>query len=273
MKVLVLGSCGQIGKPLVAHLESLGHVVAQWDKVRGADEDLSLVANYDRLCQATAECDAVVFLAFEVGGSKYLSERDSQFSYIHENSMLMSLTFSALEKAKKPFLFASSQMANMLHTNYGPLKLIGERYTQSLGGWTCRFWNAYGYEDPDSPKSHVITDFISMAKRDGVIKMRTSGAEARQFLHVDDCAQAIAFWCSNHQNLNKDEFLDITSHVWTTVAEVAQLIQANIPCIISSAKNEDNLQRGIKNAPNPYFLQFWKPTVSIQEGIRRLCHD
>jgi nucleoside-diphosphate-sugar epimerase len=48
----------------------------------------------------------------------------------------------------------------------------------------------YGKEH-DEEKSHVITDFIKMAKQDGVIKMRTDGTESRQFLYADDACEAL----------------------------------------------------------------------------------
>ena len=39
-------------------------------------------------------------------------------------------TFDLLAKYKKPFLFASSQMSNMGYSNYGILKLLGEKIIQ-----------------------------------------------------------------------------------------------------------------------------------------------
>jgi nucleoside-diphosphate-sugar epimerase len=90
-----------------------------------------------------------------------------------------------LDKFKKPFVFASSQMSTMMHSNYGLLKLIGERATESLNGLTVSFWNIYGNET-DENKFHVITDFIRMAHNNKEIKMQTNGEEIRDFLYVKD---------------------------------------------------------------------------------------
>jgi len=271
MRILVLGSEGQIGKPLVRLLENRGHEVARWDKVRAISEDLSLPSNDKGIRKAVSNCDAVVFLAFEVGGSKYLEQADGTFDYVAENVGIMFNTFAALSEFNKPFLFASSQMANMHHTNYGFLKDLGERYAKTLDkGYMCRFWNVFGYEDPEDPKSHVITDFIDMAKK-GSIVMRTSGEEQRQFLYTDDCSEAVAHWCENISKYDTKEYIDITSFEWVSVMDVAKIIQKHIPCSISpKAGVSDNIQRGIKNDPSKYVTQFWAAKLSLEEGIKKL---
>ena len=71
----------------------------------------------------------------------------------------MANAFGLIEKYKKPFVFASSQMSNMSYSPYGVLKRVGELYTKSLGGLIVKFWNVYGIEK-DMNKAHVITDFI-----------------------------------------------------------------------------------------------------------------
>jgi nucleoside-diphosphate-sugar epimerase len=72
--------------------------------------------------------------------------------------------FNLLKKYNKKFIFASSTMSNMINSNYGVLKKIGESYSKSLGGIIVKFWNVYGIEK-DMKKSHVITDFILNAKK------------------------------------------------------------------------------------------------------------
>ena len=76
----------------------------------------------------------------------------------------MKNTFELLYKEKKRFIFATSQMSNMIYSSYGVLKRIGEDITKSLGGISVRFWNVYGIEN-DMEKSHVVTDFIIKAKK------------------------------------------------------------------------------------------------------------
>lgn len=270
MNILVLGSEGQIGKPFCAYAKSKGHRVIYYDKVRSNVENL---ANYNvsPLVEKVFFADIVVFLAFEVGGSKFLNEKDKTIEYISENIRLMDNTFSVLKDWNKPFLFASSQMSNMYHTNYGLLKAIGERYTRAIGdkGYICRFWNVYGYETPGDPKAHVITDFIQMAK-EGCIKMMTSGIEQRQFLYTDDCSKALLHWCENYNLYNSSEYIDITSFEWTSILDVAKIIQKHIPCDIQPGIKTDTIQQGTLNVPSTSILKFWTPEISLEDGIKKL---
>lgn len=269
MKILVLGSDGQIGKPFCEYARKGGHTVILFDKNRGFHQDLATDLGYKNLDQELAFCDIVVFLAFEVGGSKFLEKADKTLAYISENVRLMDNSFRLLQKHKKPFLFASSQMSNMHHTNYGFLKDLGERYTKTLNGHICRFWNVYGYEDAYDPKSHVITDFIHMAKQ-GNIQMRTTGEEQRQFLHTEDCSKALLHWCENHELYDIAEYIDITSFVWNSILDVANIVNKLIPCEVLAGAGRDQIQVGIKNNPSQYVLKFWKPELSLEEGIKKL---
>ena len=189
MKYLVLGSAGQIGSALVNFLRNKGEEVLTIDLVNSVTQDLRIHNN--TLVESYIEqCDFVYFLAFDVGGARYLEKYQYTFDFIQNNNTLMSNTFELIKKHNKPFIFASSQMSNMTHSTYGVLKAIGERYTAILDGITVKFWNVYGYES-DLEKAHVITDFINRAKLSGVIEMMTDGKERRQFLHVDDCSDCL----------------------------------------------------------------------------------
>lgn len=270
MKVLVLGSEGQIGKPLVNKLQEQGHEVRGWDKVNGDHQDLSKPENYSQLESDCSWADKVYFLAFEVGGSKFLESADKNFDYIQENTFLMAYVFEALRTTKTPFLFASSQMANMHHTNYGFLKDLGERYTRSLtNGWICRFWNVFGVEHCVEEKRHVITDFIESSKS-GQIRMRTSGHEERQFLHVDDCNAALLQWLDGIWD-DPTQYYDITSFRWDSIRDIAFIIAGlRGNCEVSGTTLEDKVQLGRKNPPSTYIKNFWKPELTLEQGIKKV---
>jgi nucleoside-diphosphate-sugar epimerase len=93
-------------------------------------------------------------------------------------------------------------MAEMGYSSYGMLKSLGEKITRDLGGLVVKFWNVYGFET-DPNKSHVITDFIKMAKHEGVIKMRTDGTESRQFLYADDACEALFTLAKKYKKIKK----------------------------------------------------------------------
>ena len=214
MKYLVLGSEGQIGKPLTEMLRSRGHEVIEYDIERNAAEDLRNT-RYDLMAshhfeKVINECDFVYFLAFDVGGSRYLEKYQKTFNFINNNVQLMANTFFYLEKTKKPFIYASSQMSMMLHSVYGNCKLIGDKYTDILGGIKVLLWNVYGVEKNEE-KAHVISDFIHKARTDGNIQMLTTGLEKRQFLHVEDCCEALDTIMCKYSEFTSDNNLHITS--------------------------------------------------------------
>jgi nucleoside-diphosphate-sugar epimerase len=173
---------------LVFFLRSSGFEVGTFDILDDVSQDLRSITNTD-LADLISKFDLTVFLAFDVGGSKYLEEHQNTSNFINNNLQIMSNTFAALSKVGRPFIFASSQMSGIPDSAYGILKAIGERATDALNGVTLRFWNVYGLEE-NSDKSHVISDFVRSAKQSGEIRMRTSGVEKRDFLHVDDASSA-----------------------------------------------------------------------------------
>ena len=131
MKILVLGSEGQIGSYLTEYLRDKGHDVTEFDVVNGEDQDLTKIPN-PKLQHDIRISDFVFFLAFDVGGSRYLKKYQHTFDFINNNTRLMANVFQWLKEYRKPFVFASSQMSNMSYSPYGVLKRIGELYTQTL---------------------------------------------------------------------------------------------------------------------------------------------
>jgi nucleoside-diphosphate-sugar epimerase len=269
MKHLILGSSGQIGFHLVSYLKSVGEEVIEFDIVESPNQDLRIYNN-NMLEQAINECDFVHFLAFDIGGSLYMEKYQDTFGFIDNNIKIMDRTFDLLKKYNKPFIFASSQMSNMSYSTYGILKAIGEKYTESLNGLVVKFWNVYGYEK-DEEKSHVITDFIKMAQS-GIIKMRTTGTEVRQFLYGDDCSECLFTLSKFYKTIDRNKELHITNFKWTSIEEIAEIIQGEIECKIVPGIKEDNVQRDKRNEPNDYILNYWKPRTTLKEGIKEIIN-
>lgn len=268
MNILVLGSEGQIGKPFCKYARSKGHTITELDLYGFFSYDLRdpLVQRdlYTRLLDK--KVDKVLFLAFDVGGSKYLREKDASYSYIQNNVLIMANVFAVLKKSKIPFLFASSQMSNMFHTNYGFLKNLGERYTKSLNGSFCRFWNVYGYENPADNKSHVITDLVFKGLTTNKIEVITTGEEKRQFLFVDDCSKALLAWSENKIPLS---CLDITSFNWVTIQDVAKIIADKLNVPLFFGDKTDTIQ-GMMNEPSEEILKYWTPDTYLTVGINKI---
>ena len=269
MKHLILGSSGQIGRHLVNYLKLVrDQEVIEFDIENNLSQDLRRYGNV-ALKDSIKKCDIVHFLAYDVGGAKYLEAYQDTFDFINNNMLIMSNVFELIKKYNKPVLFASSQMSELNHSSYGMLKRLGEQMTKDVGGVNVRFWNVFGWE-PNSEKSHVITDFIKMAKEDGEIKMRTDGTESRQFLYADDCCEALWVLSRSYDQLWNHESYDISSGKWTTILEVAKLIQKISDCKITVGTNKDKTQQNAMNEPNLNINQWWQPNYSLFEGIKEI---
>jgi len=273
MKVTILGSSGQIGAYLTEYLRDKGHEVTEFDKNYSIDHDMTKIPNY-QLRHAIKDSDFVFFLAFDVGGSRYLKKYQHTFEFISNNTRMMANTFALLEKYHKRFVFASSQMSSMSYSPYGVMKRVGELYTRSLNGLIVKFWNVYGIER-DHDKAHVITDFIRKGFETGVIDMMTDGTEQREFLYAEDCCEALEQLMLEYDQFTSDSELHITSFRSTTILEIAKIIQgifkANGKVVaVEKAQTKDEVQKDARNEANPFIRKWWKAKTSIEDGIEKI---
>ena len=276
MRVLILGSSGQIGAYLTEYLKEKGHEVIEFDKNNNEGQDMTLIPNL-KLDASIAYSDFVFFLAFDVGGSHYLKKYQHTFGFLDNNARMMVNAFGLIEKYKKPFVFASSQMSNMSYSPYGVLKRVGELYTKSLKGLIVKFWNEYGIEK-DMEKAHVITDFIKKGFETGVIDMMTDGTEEREFLYAEDCCEALETIMERYSDFTSDDELHITTGVSTSILAIAGTIQTlfhNIKkkiTVIPDAQ-KDEVQKDARNIPDPYIRKYWEPKVSVPDGIAKVFEE
>ena len=273
MRITILGSSGQIGAYLTEYLRDKGHDVREFDMVNGENQDMTKIPNPD-LHALIATSEFVFFLAFDVGGSRYLKKYQHTFKFIDNNTRMMANAFGYLEQYKVPFIFASSQMSNMSYSPYGAMKRVGELYTKSLGGLIVKFWNVYGIEK-DMEKSHVITDFIRKGFETGTIDMMTDGTEQRDFLYAEDCCEALETVMDRYSEFTSDSNLHITTGIYTSILEIAQQIQLYFGGIqkeveVIPASSKDEVQKDARNIPDPYIRKWWEPKTSITLGIGKV---
>ena len=229
MKVTILGSEGQIGAYLSEYLEKKGHEVTGIDVVYGPENDLRVTPN-TYVESKIKDADFVFFLAFDVGGSRYLKKYQHTFDFVNNNTRVMANTFRLLKRYNKRFVFASSQMSNMSYSPYGVMKRVGELHTTALNGLTVKFWNVYGIEK-DMEKAHVITDFIRRGFEETEFEMLTDGTEERQFLYAEDCCEALETVMECYSDFKPEDPLHITSFNSTCIAKIAALIQGQFNLI------------------------------------------
>ena len=272
-KILILGSSGQIGAYLTEYFKKKNYDVREFDIVNGVEQDIRKFENTN-LHLSILTSDFIFFLAFDVGGSRYLKKYQHTFDFIHNNSRIMVNAFDYIKRYEKPFVFASSQMSNMGHSPYGVLKNVGELYTKSLNGLVVKFWNIYGIEK-DMEKSHVITDFIKKGFETGTIDMITDGTEEREFLYAEDCCEALETVMDRYSDFSSSDNLHITSGNSTSILEIGREIQKLFKGIgkeikVVPSEEKDEVQKDARNIADPFFRKWWEPKTSLVEGIGKV---
>jgi nucleoside-diphosphate-sugar epimerase len=283
-RVTILGSSGQIGAYLTEYLRRGDkYDVREFDIVNGDHQDMRNIPSPElhRIIQTS---DFIFFLAFDVGGSRYLKKYQHTFDFVNNNARLMVNAFGLIEKYKKPFVFASSQMSNMSHSPYGVLKRVGELYTQTLKGLTVKFWNVYGIEK-DHEKAHVITDFIRKGFEEGEFEMMTDGTEERQFLYAEDCCEALETIMESYSDFKPTDPLHVTSFNSHSIKYVADTIQGQFNLLgtdvdpkymdvrIKPGLAKDSVQMDKRNEADNYILGWWQPKTGLHDGIAKIFSE
>jgi len=259
---LVIGSDGFIGKPFCRFLEDKGEKVIRFDIKHGEEED----ARFKKL--PLTDVGYVYFLAWDVGGSKYLYEPKLQKNQLQWNLSLMKNVFDQLEAAKIKFMFASSQLCEEVDTVYGVTKKLGEVWTELLGGVSVRIWNAYGYMEDEGIKSHVISDFIYQALRTKTITMMTDGNEWRQFTHITDLSRA--FYASLHTTDLRRSIYDASSYEWVRVIDIANMIAQKTEATVIPGQGKGHDPHPSDNMGR---IPGWLPTIEFSAGIDQMISE
>lgn len=259
---LVLGGDGLIGNVLCEKLISIGEEALSLDLESGFDlrcENLERFRNYD----------FAWFLAWDVGGSKYISRKESQHEILLNNTTICEKVFDFLHKSRIDFVFTSSQLADLEYRfeftpSYSITKKLGEVWTKELGGKIVRLWNVYGWEEPN-PRSHVIPDLVIQGLTKDKIVLNTSGEEKRQFLYKTDCAEALL----QVREMKGIDTFDVSAPPWHPVYEVGLEIgrQLDVPVFKGT-------RIGYGKIVEPkHLFGGWKPKIDLSTGISLVIKD
>ena len=135
--------------------------------------------------------------------------------------------------------------------------------------------NLYGpNDDCDLENGHVFAALVrkfAEAARDGREKVVLwgTGEPRREFLHVDDLADAIWFFLRNHDD---PEIVNIGSGCDMTIRELAEKIAAAAGFrgrIEWDASKPDGMRRKLMDSSKARALG-WSPSISLDEGIARM---
>lgn len=134
--------------------------------------------------------------------------------------------------------------------------------------------NLYGTNDNYDPEnSHVFPAFIrrfveAAANNIPEITLWGTGAPLREFLHVDDVANAVYFFMQNH---NDPEVINIGYGSDITIKELAEMIASAAGYkgkILWDASRPDGMYRKLMDSSRAHEFG-WHPQITLEEGIRR----
>jgi GDP-L-fucose synthase len=247
-RVMLTGGSGFLGEPVRSRLLAAG--ASDVFVPRRAEYDLTDATAVAR-AYADAKPDTVVHLAAEVGGIG--ANRDNPGRFFYAN---MAMGLHLVEEARKrgtekfvqvgtvcsypkhtPVPFTEDELWNGFpeETNapYGVAKkallvmLQGYREQYGLQSAYLMPVNLYGPRDNfDLESSHVIPALIRkceearVAGRDEVVCWGT-GSASREFLYVDDCADAIVAAAQRHDG---PEPINVGAHREITIRELTETI-------------------------------------------------
>jgi nucleoside-diphosphate-sugar epimerase len=260
-KYLVLGGEGFIGRNLIHFLRSRGNFVDNIDiKVR-RKQDLRKI----KLSNLTSY-SGCFFLAWDVGGSKYLNNKDYWNEQYQNNFALINNVLPQLEGSKIPFLFISSQLAGTDNSPYSITKFAAEQYCRNMSNATiARQWNAYGSIENLSIRSHVVSDFICQALKTNRIELSTTGIERRQFIHMNDICRAYLEMIF----IGDGAIFDVSSKEYISILALAEMIGNLTESEVSKGKilGADPIVEELDWSPN------WSPEIDLSEGIAMLLRS
>lgn len=254
-KVLVTGGAGFIGSNLIPRLLERGHSVVVLDNLySGKLENLGSIRDNPNftfihgdirdvtiLRKALHAVDAVVHLAALIDVAASVADPSST-NDINVSGTLNMLHESVKNEVKR-FVFASSTAvygdAKTLPIKetailkpispYAASKVAGEGYCNAFSGCfgldmvALRFFNVYGPRNENSPYSGVITKFLRKARDDEVLTVEGDGKQTRDFIHVNDVAEALVL-ALEHKQL-KGEVFNVCTGIPTSVNQLVEILK------------------------------------------------
>jgi len=298
-KIYVAGHRGMVGSAIVRRLQKDGYS----NLVTRTSQELDL-----RNQQAVNDFfeaekpEYVLLAAAKVGG--IVANNTYRAEFIYENLMIESniIHASHINKVTKLLFLGSSCIYPKLapqplkeeyllsgyleSTNqpYAIAKIAGielcDAYRAQYG---CNFisampTNLYGPNDNyNLEKSHVLPALLRkfiVAKKNGdaAVVLWGSGTPLREFLHVDDLAEACLFLMNNY---DQDRLINIGSGKELTILDLAQLIKKTVGFtgeIILDTTKPDGTPRKLMDVSKLSSLG-WNAKIGLEEGIRRVYEE
>lgn len=294
-KIFVAGHNGLVGSALIRKLNDMGYhnlVVRSRSELDLTDK--SAVEEFFK----TEQPEYVFLAAAKVGGIK--ANEDYAADFIYENLMIESnIIHAAHAYVVKKLLFLGSSciypkrcaqpireeylLSGLLEpTNdaYAVAKIAGIKMCQSYNKQygtnfiCCMPTNLYGPNDNyDLNNSHVMPALIRKftdAKESGApqVTIWGSGTPKREFLYVDDLAEACIFLMKNYDG---SEIVNIGTGKDIAIKDLALLIKGIVgyegELVFDSSKPDGTLRKVLDTSKIEGLG--WQPGISLEMGIKK----
>ncbi len=289
VKALVLGSEGNIGAPLVAHLRSLGYDVLAVDLRPGWREEY-VTADITHPIDLLAAFDwgpQVVFLLASTVGRMVCEQAGSLA--VETNVAGVNNVLQLCKRAKAQCVFFSSsevygpncdpmdEVRSQPHPNnrYALTKWLGEQLveyearTSGLKAVILRPCMVYDENETVGEHRSAMIRFVSNLARGRPIEVHRGSA--RSWLHVSDAVRAVEAAARVHEytviNLGHPELI--------AMADLAEMIRAELKASPELVVTTD-LPPKMTLIKRPtlerqHSVLGFEPRVGIVEGVRRVC--
>ncbi len=297
-KIYIPGHRGMVGSAIKRKLESKGYI----NLVTRTRSELDLT-NQQAVNEffETERPECVILAAAKVGG--ILANCTYPAEFIYENVMIeANVIHAAYTYGVKKLLFLGSSCIypklapQPLKEEYlltGELEITNEAYAiaKIAGIRLCKHYNdqygtnfisvmptnLYGQNDNYDPEtSHAMAALIrkfheaKISNTPQVIVWGT-GIPKREFLHVDDMADACIYLMENHDASDIGEFINIGAGKDLTIRDLAELIKEVIGYdgeIVFDTSKPDGTPRKLLDVSKLTKLG-WKAKINLRDGISR----
>jgi GDP-L-fucose synthase len=298
-RIFIAGHNGMVGSAIYRKLKTLGF---DSFSVRNSNQlDLRDQAQVARFFEAE-EPDYVFLAAAKVGGIHANDTNRGEFlydnlmiqsnvihqSFVHGVSKLLFLGSSCIypKLAPQPLKEESLLSGPLEPTNepYAVAKIAGIEMCQAYRSqYGCNFislmpTNLYGPNDNyDLKNSHVLPALIrkmfDAKERDASeVVVWGTGTPKREFLHVDDLADACVFLMNNYES---PEIINVGTGVDLSIRDLAYLIRDLVGFkgeIVFDAAYPDGTPKKQLDTSKINRLG-WSPKITLAEGLLMVCND
>ncbi len=297
-KIMITGSNGMVGKCLINNLRNLGYT----NLYTPTSKELNLKQQFDvEQYFLINKFDYVFHLAAKVGGIQ--ANIKSPATFLYDNLMIESNVIEAARKySVKKLLFLGSSCIypkdctqpmkeeylltgkpEPTNEGYAIAKIVGlklceyynkEYNTNFISLMPC---NIYGFNDHfETEKSHVISALITKfhnakINQDASVEVWGTGNARREFIFVEDVANAAIYFMNNYNYNDLLTFLNIGIGSDVSIKELAETIKKVTNYkgeIIFNTEKPEGMARKVMDVSKAASFG-WKADTQLTEGLKK----